>query len=152
MSFDEWLANDRVRKHVPSRDEVSNLLSAAGRNAVDATAAGLSVDRQFMLAYESALGLGMAAFAAAGYRTRSAGHHAIVIAALPLLLGTELSRTADYLDDCRKLRHVLAYERVGLARQPEVERLLEVGRELRQRVLAWLAEEHPELLPEIESE
>jgi hypothetical protein len=114
----------------------------------DARVSALSVDRRFMVIYEAALGLCNILLAAAGYQTRNSGHHAIVIKALPLLLGPEAQKTSDYLDDCRKLRHTLTYERVGLTTELDVARLTEMTSRLRERVLQWLAEHHPELLPE----
>ncbi len=94
------------------------------------------------------MGLAMVALAAAGYRARSSGHHVTVLEALPNALGEDLRPVSDYLDDCRELRHTLTYERVGLATHDDVTEVLETVEELRERVLAWLAQEHPELLPE----
>lgn len=65
-----------------------------------------------------------------------------------MVLGEELGQLADYLLLCRRLRHEAPYERVAVVVQSEADELAETVAVLRERVLAWLAERHPELLPE----
>jgi len=149
MSFEELLANESLKRHHTSREEVADLFAAADRDMADADAKGLSTDRRFILLYEAALSLTMVALVSTGYRTVSAGHHITALRTLPLTLGQQLTTLSDYLDKCRRLRHEALYERVGVALQSDADELAQVVAQLRERVLTWLAENHPHLLPEV---
>ncbi len=71
-----------------------------------------------------------------------------IIKALPVSFGPEAVKLMNYLDDCRELRNETLYEKPGLVSVEEVEQLISVVEKLREFALAWLVEEHPELLPE----
>ncbi len=75
-----------------------------------------------------------------------------IIKALPVSLGPKAMKLMNYLDHCRELRNEALYEKPGLASVEEVEQLMSVVGKLRKWLLTWLAEEHPELLPEAEFE
>lgn len=148
MSFERLLEDGSLQRHRTSRDEIAELLATAGRDLADAGLTGLSTDRRFILLYEGALTLATIALACAGYRTVAAGHHVIVLKSLPFTAGADLAELSEYLLRCRRLRHEALYERVAVVVQSEADELAEAVALLRDRVLTWLAEEHPELLPE----
>ena len=66
--------------------------------------------------------------------------------ALPLILGNVRQEDANYLDSCRKKRNVVEYDYVGGASEKDAKELLQFASELRSDVLAWLKENHPDLL------
>lgn len=148
MSFERLLGDGSLRRHRTSREEIAELLATAARDLADAGVVGLSTDRRFILLYEAALSYSTIALAAEGYRTVSSGHHVTVLTSIPMVLGEELGQLADYLLLCRRLRHEALYERVAVVVQSEADELAEAVVALRDRVLAWLTQQHPELLPE----
>lgn len=84
---------------------------------------------------------------AGGYRVANApAHHRLTIELLPVLLGDQERRGATYLDACRRKRDVTEYEHGEAITLAESRALLAAVRELQEEVLAWLAEEHPELV------
>lgn len=54
----------------------------------------------------------------------------------------------DTLDAVRRKRNLSNYERTGTASETEAEEVYALASDLRDRVLAWLQDEHPELLGE----
>jgi len=145
--LDDLLATGRLKKHSPSPAETGDLLALAERQLADASAAGLSPDGRFAAAYSAALTLATAIVRASGYRVASApGHHRLTIELLPVLLGDQQRRGATYLDACRRKRDVAEHEHVEAITLAESRALLATVRELQEEALAWLAEEHPELV------
>jgi len=67
--------------------------------------------------------------------------------ALPLILGDQHKPDVDYLDACRMKRNSVEYEKVGGTTGEDVCELVEFVKDLREEVLTWLRERHPELLP-----
>lgn len=145
-AFQRWLESGALRRHRPTRREISDLLAVVDRDYADAQVTAVSLDRRFATAYSSALQLATVVLTAEGYRASAQrGHHVVTIRALPELLGDELRETAHYLDSCRALRNTSDYDRVGAISENDVAELLdEVGR-LRDLVVEWLASKHPAL-------
>ncbi len=81
---------------------------------------------------------------ASGFRSRGAGHHVTVVAAL----GPAEDDFARALDRCRAKRNEALYDSINVATEKDVLRLIEATKQFEARVLAWLAEHHPDLLPE----
>jgi hypothetical protein len=52
---------------------------------------------------------------------------------------------ADFLDSCRSKRNIVEYDRIGAVSGAELGNLIELMKELREGVLRWLRERHPEL-------
>jgi hypothetical protein len=71
--------------------------------------------------------------------------HYRTIQALPLILGPEHRADADYLDTCRKKRNIVEYDYVEGATEDEASELAAYVLELREKVLGWLKEDHPQL-------
>jgi len=145
--LDDLIASGRLTRHSPSPAETADLLALAERRLADAFAAGLSPDGRFAAAYSAAITLATAIVRAEGYRVAGAAdHQRLTIELLPLLLGEQQRRGAAYLDACRRKRDVAGHERAVTITSVEAQALRAAARELREEVLAWLAEEHPELL------
>jgi hypothetical protein len=53
---------------------------------------------------------------------------------------------ADFLDSCQSKRNIVEYDRIGAVSGAERVDLVELVKELREEVLQWLRERHPELL------
>jgi aspartate oxidase len=75
MSWAKLLSENRVTALVPNKAELDNLRSIVNRSLKDVTAAGLSADARFVMAYDAARTLSLLIVRAAGYRPRSVGAH-----------------------------------------------------------------------------
>jgi hypothetical protein len=149
MSFEDFLRAKRLRRHETSPEEIGHLLLRAQRDLEHARVSEDSQDWRFIAAYSAALSLCAIPVVASGYRASGPGHHVTIIKALPAAFGPEATKLMNYLDDCRELRNQVLYEKPGLIAVEEVDQLMSVVVRLRESVLAWLAEEHPSLLPDI---
>lgn len=145
--LDDLLATGRLKRHSPSPAETGDLLALAERQLAGASAAALSPDGRFAAAYSAAITLATAIVHAGGYRVANApGHHRLTIELLPVLLGDQQRRGATYLDACRRKRNVAEHDHADAITLAESRALRAAVRELQEEVLAWLAEEHPELV------
>ena len=54
---------------------------------------------------------------------------------------------ADYLETCRSKRNIAKYEAAGQVSPKEAKELAAFARELRETVITWLGNKHPELSP-----
>lgn len=144
----DWLKSGDVERRRATRDEIARLLAGADCCIHDAAVPGVSRDGRFKNAYEAALNLATIVVRASGHRIRSssAGHHYRTIALLPDLLGEEHRRRANYLNKCREQRNDVMYRDVGKTSEKEVAELLDEVMHFRNDVVAWLEENHPELL------
>ena len=147
MSLSELLAAARLRRHRTSREEMRELLRLADQALADARVTAVSLDRRFLAAYDAARSLATMVLACAGYRATGSGQHAAVFEGLPLIMGEELAELASYLDACRLKRNVAEYRRAGSIMDRDVAELIEAADSMRENVLAWIREEHPELQP-----
>jgi len=64
-----------------------------------------------------------------------------------VILGDARRKDAAYLDACRMKRNTLEYDIAGVATQADADELLVYVQELRETVIKWLKEQHPDLLP-----
>jgi hypothetical protein len=145
MSLKQWEANGWLRKHETSPDEINNLLMIVDRDLKDASE-GISADWRFGIAYNAALKLCTVLLYAEGYKAERTLQHYRTIQALPLILGQEKAKDANYLDACRSKRNIVEYDYVGGATDDDADELIEYGKELRDDVMAWLKKAHPGLL------
>jgi hypothetical protein len=145
MSLQRLLAEGRLRRQPSSSGEVADLFSVAERDLSDAQVTGVSDDRRFATAYNAALQLATIALRAEGYRTAGVAHHRTTISTLPMVIGPDLTTTADYLDACRSKRNTVDYDGIGIATAADVLELIDEAMRLREYVEGWLSEHHPEL-------
>jgi hypothetical protein len=66
---------------------------------------------------------------------------------LPELVGVGTTETGVYFDSCRALRNRSDDDRTGVVSAAEVDEVLREAEDFRDRVLEWLAREHPRLVP-----
>jgi len=114
----------------------------------DARIEAISADWRYAAAYEAALTLATVPLECAGYRTRGVGHHATTFEALPLVMDESFRGLADYLEDCRKTRNEITYDRAGVVSPSEAEELIRIASSFQAQVVKWLQENHPDLAPE----
>ncbi len=146
MSLSDWHRAGWLKPHQTSRQQVSDLFAIVDRDLADA-ARGLSPDWKFGIAYNAALKLCTVLLYAEGWRPEKALAHYRTLQALPLILGDARKDDADYLDACRNKRNTAEYDAVGQVSPQEAEELAGFVRELRESVVEWLGQTHPELSP-----
>ena len=145
MSLQQWADNGWLRSHATSVEEIANLLAITDRDLADA-AGDISADWRFGIAYNAALKLCTILLYAAGYRAERTRQHYRTLQALPLILGDECQADAEYLDVCRNKRNTVEYDYVGGATEDDAEELIRFVKELREKAVAWLQRNCPELL------
>ena len=147
MSLRDWERNGWVTAHVPSANEIQDLVRVVDRDLADSTAESLSADWRMNIAYNAALQAAAAALAASGYRASRDQHHFRLIQSLRETLGMEVD-TVNTLHAFRKKRNITGYERAGLVSDADAAAMRALAQRLREAVVAWLEERHPELLPD----
>jgi uncharacterized protein (UPF0332 family) len=145
MSLERWAKNGWLRPHKTSAREISDLLGIVERDLKDAQG-DISADWKFGIAYNAALKLCTILLHASGYRSEQKLGHYRTLTALPLILGESRKDDANYLDACRGKRNTVEYDTAGAATENDANELIDFVRELRQDVIGWLRENHPELL------
>ena len=145
MSLKQWADNGWLRSHKTSSQEINDLLRIVDRDLQDA-AGKISADWQFGIAYNAALKLCTVLLYASGYKPEKALQHYRSIQALPLILGKSYKEDTIYLDTCRSKRDVVEYDYVGVVTGDDVHELIEFVKELREKIIKWLRENHPQLL------
>jgi hypothetical protein len=146
MTLKQWADNGWLRPHRTSPEEIDNLLSMVHRDLADAEKESISADWRFGIAYNATLKLCTILLYASGYRAERALQHYRTIQAMPLILGVERKEDAKYLDSCRIKRNVVEYDYVGGATEDDANELIEFAEDLREDVLIWLKNNHPQLL------
>ena len=144
MSLTDWLKRGWLVEHKPSRQEVADLFGVADRDLKDCQTPGLSPDWKLNIAHNAALQVATAALAACGFRAAREAHHYRVIQSLAHTIGAEAG-LVDRLDAFRKKRNLADYERAGVVSEQEAREMLNLARELRGRVDAWISQEHSKL-------
>ena len=147
MTLKLWEKNGWIRSHQTSPQEVAGLLSIVDRDLTDSQGR-ISPDWQFGIAYNAALKLCTILLHASGYRPEKNLQHFRTLAALPLILGDKRKADAAYLDACRIKRNTVEYDMAGAATEQDAKELLAFSKQLRDEVLAWLKNEHPNLIPD----
>ncbi|MDD4348669.1 MAG: hypothetical protein PHF70_06135 [Opitutales bacterium] len=147
MSLQDWYRFGWIRPHQTNPEQIAELLAIVERDMTDAASGQLSPDWQFGIAYNAALKLCTILLYAEGFRPERTLAHYRTIQALPLILGDNRKNDADYLDTCRAKRNTVEYDLAGQTTPEEAEELLDFCRDLRTDVLAWLRNNHPDLIP-----
>ena len=145
MSLREWADNGWLRPHKTSAKEISDLFRIVERDLQDA-AGRISADWQFGIAYNAALKLCTILLYASVYIPEKALQHYRTIQALPVILGNTYKEDAKYLDTCRNKRNTAEYDYVGVACADDVDELIDFVQELRETIIKWLEEKHPQLV------
>jgi hypothetical protein len=145
MSLESYSRNRWIRRHRSSSREIRDLFALADRDIEQSQVRGLGPEWRFDIAYNSALQSATEALAAAGFRAERANKHLRVIECLEFTVG--LDKTAvRVFDRFRRKRHLAVYDRVGAVSDREAMEMLELAKQLRQRVETWIRSEYPALL------
>ncbi len=150
MSLEDWLANGWLTEHTTSTEEIGELLSVADRELSDAQVPGLSPDGKLAHVFNAALQCATAALAASGYRIRQRrqqgpGHHQLTVQSLEHTIGSS-AQLVRRLDQLRRKRITVTYERMGVVSEDESRRMLKLAKQLRQHVERWLKTDHSGLV------
>ncbi len=146
MSLRDWLRNSWLTEHATSPEEIVALLALVERDLANAQIAGLSADWKLNIAYNAALQAATVPLAASGFRATREQHHYRTIQSLALTIGWTAERVSQ-LDRYRKKRNIGGYETAGLVSEQEAGEMKRLATSLRDEVLVWLRDHHPELLP-----
>jgi uncharacterized protein (UPF0332 family) len=145
MSLTEWLNQGKLTEHRTSGLEIKELLGVVDRDLVDCQAKDISPDWQLAIAYNAALQAANAALYATGFRAKGEGHHYRVIQSLTYTIGAKPELVAQ-LDSFRNKRHTSDYDRAGIVSTQEATEMFTLAKTLRDIVVEWLKENHPELM------
>jgi hypothetical protein len=119
----------------PATEQIGRLLASAEAQLRDSRNASLSAPSRFMLAYNAAHALALAALRAAGYRPSSAGHRKIIFQVLATTAGAPASLWLA-LDKYHDRRNAAEYEGAPPASNVEAEDLVKLAGELHRLVLS----------------
>jgi hypothetical protein len=144
-SLRDWAESGWLRPHTTGKEEIGGLLGIVERDLADAQR-DISPDWRFGIAYNAALRLCTILLYAEGYRPERNLQHDRAIQALGLILGPDRKADVEYLEVCRRKRNAIEYEAAGTVTDRDAQELVSFIVDLRDRVLAWLEEHHPELL------
>jgi hypothetical protein len=145
MTLQEWQKHGWVKQHATSKQEINDLLAVVDRDINDSQSPGLSPEWKLNIAYNAALQGATAALSARGYRPTRDAHHFRIIQSLELTIAADSSLIYQF-DGFRKKRNLSEYERTGMVSEAEATEMLELAKNLREDVKAWLRANHPDLI------
>jgi hypothetical protein len=145
MTLENWAQNAWLRKQATSPEEIKQLLKIVERDLRDCGSQGISADTQFTIAFNAALQAATVALRGSGYRTAGQGHHVRVIDSLALTIGAN-SATVQKLQGFGRKRNTCNYDAAGSVSDTDLAHMKQLAIELRNKVIAWLKDNHPELL------
>ena len=147
MTLDNLAKIGRLKPHVAKRSEFADLLTAAQRNLEDARAENISTENRFDAAYKRIMQAALVALMARGFRpdTKATGHHQTLIQSLPKTMGLDAERVA-VLDALRNKRNLSDYTGRPID-QASLSSCIHEATRLLDDMLAWLAGNHPDLVP-----
>jgi SAV_6107-like HEPN len=144
MSWAKLLAGNHVTALAPDKAELDNLRSIVARSLKDATAAGLSADARFTMAYDAARTSSLLIVRATGYRPRTVGGHYNTFLALETA-DPAFAALAAYFDGCRMKRNSCEYDFAGGVSDTDAEGLLKTVRQFARDAEAWIKARYPHL-------
>ncbi|MDH5186394.1 MAG: hypothetical protein OEZ20_06600 [candidate division WOR-3 bacterium] len=143
--LNEWVRNGWLIEHKTSRQEISELLAVADRDIKDASIEDLSLDAQFSIAYSAIVQCSKVVLAVSGYRVTRESAHYRSIQALAIILDIS-SDTIKKLNEFRKKRNIVEYDRIGSTTKKEVVEILTLAKEIKEQTKEWIRKKSPELL------
>ncbi len=145
MTLTDWQKYGWLTAHQTSAREIADLLAVVERDLADSAAGKVSADWRLNIAYNAVLQAATAALAASGFRASRDQHHYRIIQSLRETVGTD-ERLVTTLDAFRKKRNLGEYERAGIASDADAAEMRKLAERLRDDVVEWLQENHPDLL------
>ncbi len=112
-----------LRKSKASKKEINELEGIVKRNIKDSQIKGLSLDRQFTLAYLAALQLITLSILKSGYRVNSKSHHLSAFKIAKLIFKKEAHNLLIYFEKCRKKRNLIEYKFSNVVKESEVKKI-----------------------------
>lgn len=148
MTLQDWLDNGWLKQHTTIRQEIRDLLEKVDRDVAEAAKEEISLDWRLAIAYNACLGCATIALRASGYRVPGgSGQHYRTIQSLRFTLNPVPEIIAS-LEAIAKKRAIVSYDAAGTITESEVAEAMNLAEELREGLLAWLREEHPEFMQE----
>jgi MoxR-like ATPase len=145
MSLEKWAEYGWLKAEPSSPEEIADLLGIVSRDLHDARVEAISEDRRFEAAFNAARTAANVALRASGYRTAvQAGHHLKTIESLELTIQAD-PRLIQKMRVFSKKRNATSYDSAGNVSDQELQEAIRVAEQLRQSVIVWLRENHPEL-------
>jgi hypothetical protein len=147
--WQELVDKKEVSDERPRLSEISNK-----RDAVDLWISGSKVkgvpdEMAYDALYNAAYILCEIVMRAEGWRTKSGGHHEAVFTAFNHFIAEKFEDLAYFFDDSGKKRHEIHYDQRPMIVSPvEVDEMRLHVEELKQIILSWLKENHPDLYPD----
>ncbi len=146
MSLNDWKRNGWLRQHAPDKVEIQQLLAVVERDLRVGNDANMDPDWRFVAAYNAALQCAAVALHASGFaEPKGGGAHQRTIDTLKFTIGDD-GQAIDELQAFRSKRGGTIYEKIGIASPTEITEICILAASLRDRVLAWLRQTHPQLL------
>jgi hypothetical protein len=145
MTLKQWVENGWIRPHKTSPKEIRGLISVVTSHLHDANQP-LSPDWCFNIACDAALKLCTILLYAEGYRAGHEAAHYRTIATMPLIMGADRKKDAEYIDRCRSKRNTAIYEYADAVTESEADELIKFVRSFNREVMSWLKINHRELL------
>ena len=146
MSLKDWQTNGWLKPHTPIAKEIGRLFDVVERDLRVGNSSQTDPDWRFVAAYNAALQCCAIALHASGYQaTKGGGAHHYTIESLKLTMADDGS-SVDELQAFKSKRGNAVYEMTGIASETEITQLCTLAMGLRDRVRAWLKQNHPRLL------
>lgn len=146
MSLEKWVEYGWLRSEPTSPNEIRDLLGIVERSLADSKVEAVSTDLRFIAAFNAALCAATAALRASGHRTATqTGHHVKTIESLELTVKAN-PKLIQRFKTFNNKRNKSVYDVAGAVSDQELEAMIKLAKELKNRTLAWLREFHPELL------
>jgi hypothetical protein len=137
MTWATLLANTTVTALPASKAELDKLRSIVAPSLKDVTAAGLSADARFIMAYDAARTLSLIVVRAAGYRPRKRDGHYNTFLALEAA-DPAFAPLSAYFDGCRMKRNASEYDVAGGVSDTEADGLLKTVQQFAIDAEAWV--------------
>lgn len=146
MSLDDMFRRGELERLPSTVGEIPALLKTINRRIEDAANRTNHPETRLEQAYIAILNCALAALRAEGARpVRGPGQHVHILESLCFTVGVEKDRLA-YYHTLRSLRHRGLYEGFTDVPQGQAEEAVTEARWLQDRLEAWLADHHPELM------
>lgn len=137
-NYKKLLDKNKIQKHSTSPEEIKELLGAIERDMKDASLPGLSTDRAFATAYNSAMLMGKVVMAVEGYRTKGADNHRTTFDFLEMTGIAEFKDDPIFFNSCRKKRNTIDYDHDSVASAKESEELIGAVDYFYEKLKKWL--------------
>ena len=145
MNLRDWLQNQWLTEHTASREEISGLLAAIARDLEECELENLRPEWRLAIAYAAALRASTIALAVTGFRATRDQHHYRSIHSLRYTINADPGLIEE-LDFFRKKRNATMYDQIQGISGHEAERMIELAALLRDQIVKWLKEAHPDLM------